>query len=715
MRMMRWLQLGVLAASLLLATAGFAASLQVREPLGLSRAAWPITTGVPFARGQVRDPTRLALRARGGHALPVQTRVLSRWDDQSVRWLLVDFPLRLDAHTEQALELVPGRPTSAAPRVQVHERANGIEIDTGPLRFRVPRNEFAIAQDVRLNQQALLNGPVRVFAATVGQNPREPNAPRTLIVRDRGPIRAEIEWRGSMLPGLDYVARVHAYAGQPFMRVFFSFVATGPDEFVGLQQLGVDVPLAFDAPRYRFGIEEKESAAGAINPSGLTLIQDDNLHYRLNGDARDGRTAGWIETHGKRGGVGIASRFFWQEYPQSFEVHPRQLRYHLWASDTAAQIGVGAANTHEFTLYFFTQQPPPRYAEALVHPGVVQLDPKEIVASGALPNAVAPDGGTSAFLQRLSEAFSRVVARNAAEEWDEAAQVKCPPPGRERRRTGAFGMLNWGDWNYPGFHDTTKGCDAWGNLEYDLTQVYALGFAATGRTDYFDTMTAAARHFMDVDVIHAHPARPKWIGMNHPKNPLHFSFERGGVDLGHTWTEGLISYYYLTGDERALESARGIADFLTRRLKAGMLRGNPRQWGWPQVALLAVYRATGDAQYEQAALAYAMRGMAAASPTDLSHWKVGILADALAATHAATHDPAIERWLRAYAAAVVAKPDRDQRFYPAVAYVARLARDAELAHAARAAVEHAQFGNWAKPFTITGRTGFRILALLGES
>lgn len=274
-------------------------------------------------------------------------------------------------------------------------------------------------------------------------------------------------------------------------------------------------------------------------------------------------------------------------------------------------------------------------------------------------------------------------------------------------------MFNWGDWNFPGYHDTTKGCDAWGNLEYDTTQVLALAYAATGERAYYESMVAAARHFMDVDRIYFQPERPTWVGMNHPKNPLHFTFALGGVDLGHTWTEGLLSYYYLTGDERGLHAARGIADYLVRRLRT-TVRGNPRQWGWPQIALTAAYEATGDPEYRRAALEYARGGMAAHAPGTLDSWKVGILAEGLSYTHSVTQDPTIRRWLERYAAAV-SKDKRgariDPRFLPAVGYVGRLTANAHYLGLATATVSRLQFASWGKPFTIAGRIGFRLLSL----
>ena len=257
----------------------------------------------------------------------------------------------------------------------------------------------------------------------------------------------------------------------------------------------------------------------------------------------------------------------------------------------------------------------------------------------------------------------------------------------ERPRTGAYGMWNWGDWNFPKYHDQTKGCDAWGNLEYDTTQVLALGFAATGDVQMSDAMVAAARHFMDVDTIHFQRRHPDWVGMNHPKNPLHFSFELGGVDLGHTWTEGLLSYYYLTGDERGLAGARTIADYLVQRSRGILALANPRQLGWPQIALLAVYDATGETAYLDAARVYAKRALELFKPDEITHWKHGILADAFAYMHAATHDATLEHWLRTYAHTVSQRPRAEPRFIPGVAYVARLTHDAHLRTFASAGVQ----------------------------
>jgi hypothetical protein len=93
---------------------------------------------------------------------------------------------------------------------------------------------------------------------------------------------------------------------------------------------------------------------------------------------------------------------------------------------------------------------------------------------------------------------------------------------------------------------------------------------------------------------------------------------------------------------------------------------------------------------------------------------MGILADGVAAMHAATGDDRLRRWLVAYADAYTSTPDRwkDARFALPLGYVTGLTgqqRHATGAHEAAAAIK---IGEWGKPLAAMGRTGFRLLAPL---
>ncbi len=684
----------------------------VVETDGVARRNAPLTFGVPFGRGVLRDPATLTVREVGGAARPAQTRVTAHWPDGSARWVLVDTQVDVSALATRHLRVEPGRALAPAHRLVVVQSDDDLAIRTGALRFRIPKKHFGIVEQLQAEGGAVV-APEAMTALLAAQNGiGKAGTPQKVTVLESGPLRVRVELRGSYGNGFDYLIRVDAYAGQPFVRVLHTFINRSGAPFVTMPRLAVELPLAKGpAGTWAVGLEKGRPRSGTLGSDEVHFYQPDNLRFETGGEEEEGKLAGWIELRRKTGAVGLAARWFWQQYPQSMAAQTDRLTYNLWAPEAAAaRVGMGAAKTHELIVWATRGSATSEDVAAAVRPLSAAVDANWIASSGALPQAVAPPG--DGFVAKVAAAAERYRRRNDRERWDDRGTVHCKEEDAERPRTGSYGMWNFGDWNFPKYQDNTKGCDAWGNLEYDTTQVLALAFAAVGRPELREAMEAAARHFADVDVIHHYPPRPSWEGMNHPKNPLHFSFELGGVDLGHTWNEGLLSYYYLTGDERGLEAARGIADYLVSRTES-TVRGNPRQWGWPQIALVAAYDATGEARYLEAARWYARGGMAAHPPTAVQKWKLGILADALAYTHGVTHDAAIEKWLRVYADAVMRRKGRsDPRLYPGVAYVATLGNDKAMRAAALARVQSIDLGSWGKPFTIGGRLGFRVLSLL---
>lgn len=59
-----------------------------------------VSGGVPIPRGLLKEPTKVRLR-HAGLDVPVQTRALAYWPDQSIKWLLLTFPAN-DGHMDGA-------------------------------------------------------------------------------------------------------------------------------------------------------------------------------------------------------------------------------------------------------------------------------------------------------------------------------------------------------------------------------------------------------------------------------------------------------------------------------------------------------------------------------------------------------------------------------------------------------------------------------------
>ncbi len=702
--------LGVVTATQHAAATWRDVAVSVVETTGAGRHEWPMVVNVPFAPGTVQPGDELVLRHRG-RDLPTQTSVLGRWRDGSVRWLRLDALVALRSGQRARMEIT--RAPSPKPRqvLRIVDNGDAVAIDTGVLRFEVPRARLALADRLRLaaaadSQVGAVSVSMVADGSVVGAAP-----PSSVTVVERGPVRGVIEVKGPLGDAFEQVMRIEVHAGSPALRVLHTYTKTGGRILSKVERLSVDLPFAQRREgAFACGVERGKPLRGTSSDRGVVLSQPDNQVFEVDGERRKGRLAGWCEVAGGPT-VGLAGRWFWQEYPKAMSLGTHGLTYDLWSPrGGVARIGIGSAKTHEFVLWLGSDGAiDSGRGAAWRKPLRGVVDPSYVFATGALRGAVDP--GRSYFDEDLLRAAVAYRKRNAKSRWDDCGLARCGEKVAEVPRVGAFGMLNWGDWNYPGYRDDVKGTDAWGNLEYDTTQVLALTSAATADAAVFDLMVAAARHYMDVDTIHAMPVRPEWVGMNHPKNPRHFSLELGGVDLGHTWAEGLVSYYWLTGDARGLRVARGIADYLVRR-RSDVSRGNPRQWGWPQVALLAVFDATGEQRYLDAAQSYARAGMAAHVPRGKLGWKLGVLADALAATHSYTGDEAIRLWLSAYAERVVGENLEDARFMPALAYAGVLSGNEKWIGRALARVGALSVGKWGKPFTLNGRTGLRVYSIV---
>jgi hypothetical protein len=118
-------------------------NLELKEPSGVARANWPVTTGVPLPEGALKEAGDAVLRGADGKPISAQFEVLSRWipGDGSIRWLLVDTQANLQPSELATFSLAKGVGRTGATSLRVDESNDDLTITTGPLRFRVDRNQ----------------------------------------------------------------------------------------------------------------------------------------------------------------------------------------------------------------------------------------------------------------------------------------------------------------------------------------------------------------------------------------------------------------------------------------------------------------------------------------------------------------------------------------------------------------------------------------------
>jgi hypothetical protein len=456
-----------------------------------------------------------------------------------------------------------------------------------------------------------------------------------------------LERDGGQLPQFAYEARIHAYAGQRFIRLFYTFINTTDVDPSCVSGVGIRVPVPEDSRRYAFGMSEGVPAdewpwpyvssvpsglvrEGTIGERGMIALTQNGptvtstkepfeaVLHELSGEWREAagwhqeglRLPGWVDFGNGRMGLSVAVRDFWQLHPKSLTVrgpgaafgkrgypytftysdHPDEERAAIGIGLVPTQIGdpliftVGAARTHE--LLFDFHQGDYRDANTLQRMTSFQNPLRATVD----PDWMCASGALGDLSTVDPVSLPRYEARiRGGFRWFAG----------EAERLKEYGMMDYGDCL------TGAAFNSWTNLEYDLHHALFLLYARSGDPAYFDRAEMAVRHFMDVDVLHDHPD-PNLHGMVYKHRYFHVGRrdrERPAPKLDHSWNQGLFDYYCLTGDDRSLQVGLEVADFFERVANTpGAIKSQQeRAMGWPLLGLVAAYRATGEQHYLDAA------------------------------------------------------------------------------------------------------------------
>ena len=185
-------------------------------------------------------------------------------------------------------------------------------------------------------------------------------------------------------------------------------------------------------------------------------------------------------------------------------------------------------------------------------------------------------------------------------------KTKNPPHFEWPEQDKFFGWMNFGDLMWV----DSAAC----SLHYDWTYKMLLHYVRTGKGKLFDAGVEMAKHRYDIDQYYGERTSTQ----RHQLWGNHFQFyenDRHGDLKGkvskptHNWNSGIILYYLLTGDRKALEAAeentKGILNHFGERglfdaTKLGCT-GEVRSDGWSMLNLISLYRVTGNPLYLETA------------------------------------------------------------------------------------------------------------------
>lgn len=287
----------------------------------------PVTGGVPVAKASAPEGTRFALQDEQERPVPVQTEVLACWDDGSARWVLLDFLSAPPASGFSRYRLTWPEPEEGiAPEtpVRVREQERTPSIDAG-------RMAIAVTDDGRMRVADLWDVGLRLLDAA-----GEPCEPMVESVRidAAGPVRSSLALRGRFrAPNgtrlFQFRLRASVYAGLCQVRLEPMILI---DAEQGMFQHFRELALVF-RPRQSLRTVRFGGAPGWEGTPGesVRLFQRDDRTVELPGVAgREERAPGWMEADDGRGGVAVALRDFWQQWPKSLEASREELAVGLF-------------------------------------------------------------------------------------------------------------------------------------------------------------------------------------------------------------------------------------------------------------------------------------------------------------------------------------------------------------------------------------------------
>ena len=589
----------------------------------------PATGGVPIARGAAPEDTQFALLGEDGEPVDCQNSVLARWEDNSIRWVLLDFLGEPPANGSRPYILQWGE--------QVADSSmTGVAVTTEPAPSLISGD-----MEVVTTGDGLLRIADRLevrFHATDCNGERYEARAESVDVATEGPVRSTLVLKGSF----ENTGGERLFSFRMWVSVFagLSKVRLEPlvvvDSRRGVVQRLQDISLEI---RPLDGVHSATIGGdpgwqGEPNPA-VRLLQIDDETYTLAGAAGYGEKApGWAELDDGLGTVAIALRDFWQQWPKSLEVDASSLKIGLLPHfEAGACDHMGPWYKHDYLFdgncYRLRTGQARRWqvwidldgeGEALAKtanaPLVPAADPTQAIASGAW-GQIQPAGSPG-----MSE----------YDDWAENLfEAYCASIAVQRD----YGAMNWGDWW------GERNCN-WGNHEYDTPKQMLVQFARTGDPKYFHMGEISARHYSEVDVVHfvneelrhyfeveldrgepEFPSRPGMVhehsighvGGFHPVQKIRELYVELGMDrgkdtylcldpynLGHIFTKGMGYQFFLTGDPWVKETLDKIGDNLAQivedrdyQFKGWNHCG--RTNGWTMLALAGCHEVSPNERY----------------------------------------------------------------------------------------------------------------------
>ena len=622
------------------------APILVQNAADVARTQEPVASGLCLpAWSNFLDPNLdFELVDGNGSPVPVQFKVLSRWggtrDDGSLpaKWALIEFLADVPANGTAVYFLRQG--TRAQGNLTSQALPGEIVVSTGAADFTIDTTQFTLLKDVKVGGVSVIGGPGALIVHDVNGTSIDSMLTET-VWEEQGDVRAVLRQKGMLgALGLNFTVRYTFWTDRTDVKVDFRLEnnnANGELPYLG-STIGhawfEDLTLVLHGTDAQADVQLTDGVRNT-NGASWSLEQDytspiealqmlTGFQLRESGPGissvqQDARADGTVALRSAGNSLAVSVDRFWQNFPKGFSAAGDMLAIDLWPAfgngpEYGGQWGLpsspvtdplsldyyrfegGRWKTVTLGLDFrqgaYSAAELTHRAKALDKPLMALWDPAFYAKSFVFGTLVVERRNWNKVSNNRYERMLDILARDDAAD-DQPSLGKIGLPGF-RERGGTYGGRQMYGWE--NFGDLAWG-DGFCSNHYDLVWGVLINYPRTADYSFFDVARDLVAHRRDYDQNHTQdPSAQRRGGQYYEKGYWHGNF--GPPAPSHTWVQGLLLWYVLTGDEGAYEAAKEVGDFV--------IRLHPETWdgwwgsripGWETEALLNLYLYLGDSVY----------------------------------------------------------------------------------------------------------------------
>jgi hypothetical protein len=576
--------------------------LRAYVPGSFTRRAIPVSVGVPFARGILRDASALGARRRDGSALPIQIRTLDRWSDGSIRWALLDLCAEPSA-TDPVVEIGQGLPkASMRDVITAAEGPDGTRINTGAAILETVSDPGEILR-IRLRADTR-TVPLRLMLQPA-EGDLSPVVIDTTQIEERGPLRLVLKLEGHVRAGdasLDVVVRLHAFAGLSALRCDVTVrnprraqhdagywdlgdagsvlirrwtlqLGDSDASYEGTVRASLSPEDPLEVMKAPFQLHQASSGGAHwdsrnhVTRSGHVAVPFRGYRGSAGAETFSGFRASPIVITGKaRGQLAMCIEQFWQNFPMAVRSNGAGIEVGLFEAPEGApeELQAGEQKTHTVWL-LVGEDPltdlPLAWAR---EPMVLHLSPEDYAAAGAIPYLI-PEADASC-REHLALVRAAVEGPNTFD--------------AKREVIDEYGWRHFGE--IYGDHEAVRHTGpsplvSHYNNQYDPIAGFAAQFMRSAAPVWWRQMRELASHVVDIDIYHTDADKAAYnrglfwhtIHYTDADTATHRTYPAscghgGGPSSEHNYPTGLMLAWFLTGEARYRDAALDLAHFPIR-------------------------------------------------------------------------------------------------------------------------------------------------------